>query len=366
MNTRKTIQKIFVITAWLIVASGITTLLIAANRKEQKHICRKLVINIKSSTEDIVIDKNNIAVLLHANAKHKLTNQPLSNINLQRLEKVLENNPWIANAELYFDSRDILHVTVTEKQPVARVFTSGGASYYIDSSAVHMPLMENVSLRLPVVTNFPDIKVLRKTDSALIKDIKSVLQFIRQNSFWNAQIAQIDITADRMFELIPTVGNHIIKIGGAENLDQKLERLYIFYQQVMSKTGFSKYRVLDVQYEGQVVATRKSATAVADSIQLQEKISELLNKIKLDEEKLKQEFPEQTVTNTSEKIKPVATDFSVLKKTNPHSNPVPEKSKRTSNSVEKNTKMKKVEIKRAEVKKAERKPKAVMTKPNDY
>ncbi|MBL0131954.1 MAG: hypothetical protein IPP43_13305 [Chitinophagaceae bacterium] len=34
----------------------------------------------------------------------------------------MEKNTWIEEAELYFDNRDVMHVTVTEKEPVARVF----------------------------------------------------------------------------------------------------------------------------------------------------------------------------------------------------------------------------------------------------
>ena len=40
------------------------------------------------------------------------------------MEDLLENNVWIRDAELYFDNKDVLHVTVTEREPVARIFTT--------------------------------------------------------------------------------------------------------------------------------------------------------------------------------------------------------------------------------------------------
>ena len=57
--------------------------------------------------------------------------------------------------------------------------------------------------------------------------------------------------------MIPVVGNHMVKLGNGENIEQKFNRLFIFYKQVLSKTGFDKYKTIDVQYAGQVVASKK-------------------------------------------------------------------------------------------------------------
>jgi cell division protein FtsQ len=49
----------------------------------------------------------------------------------------------------------------------------------------------------------------------------------------------------------------VIELGNAEDLDDKLNRLFSFYKQVWAKTGFEKYEKIDVQYAGQVVAIRR-------------------------------------------------------------------------------------------------------------
>jgi len=114
-----------------------------------------------------------------------------------------------------------------------------------------------MSARVLVFTGFPDKKVLTQKDSLLLNDVKTVAQFISKDSFWTSQASQIDITPERNFEMIPVIGNHLVKIGDAENLDQKFHRLFLFYNNVLSKTGFDKYRIIDAQYEGQIVAVRK-------------------------------------------------------------------------------------------------------------
>jgi cell division protein FtsQ len=108
---------------------------------------------------------------------------------------------------------------------------------------------------------------LSKSDSMVLKDVKSIAQYIQQDSFWTAEVAQVDITPQHTYEMIPVLGNQVINLGGADGLDTKFKKLYAFYRQVWSKTGFEKYARVDVQYEGQVVAVKRGVALQSDSAQ---------------------------------------------------------------------------------------------------
>jgi cell division protein FtsQ len=264
--------------AWLMVISGMITLLVAANRKQEKHLCTEVVIAIKGSGEKFYIEKNDVTELIERTANGSLVNKPVASINLGKLEQALEKNLWIRNAELFFDSRDALHVLVDEREPIARVFTRAGGSFYIDSSGHRMPLLEKVSLRLPVITGFTPAKKLNAQDSVILNQMKRVALFVYTNPFWNAQVGQIDLRDDNKIELIPVIGDHVIRLGDGNNIEEKLGRLYVFYKQVMSKAGFNRYAAVDVSFDGQVVAVNKGPVSTVDSIQLQRNIEALVNK----------------------------------------------------------------------------------------
>ncbi|MER3471505.1 MAG: hypothetical protein C4330_09250 [Chitinophagaceae bacterium] len=282
MSQKRIIRKILIVAAWLVVGSGMLTLLIAANSKQHAHTCKQLFISINGA-EKIYIEKNDIQKLLAAKLGGSFISKPLADFNLSSLEKALKAHPWIKNAEMYFDNLDALHVLVTEKEPVVRVFTKNGETFYLDSAAQKMPLLQNINIRLAVVTNFPDCKKLAAKDTVLLQGLKGLILFINSNNFWKAQIAQIDVTEDDGFELIPTVGNHIIRFGKGENIENKFKRLFVFYQQVLSKTGFDKYRIIDVQYADQIVGVKKEAVARVDSLQLQKNIQLLMNETRMQE-----------------------------------------------------------------------------------
>ncbi len=188
---------------------------------------------------------------------------PLHSIDLASMETALKQSQWIKNAELFFDNNNVLQVRITEREPIARIFTTSGSSFYIDSSLTRLPLSDKFSPRLPVFTDFPtEVKVLSKQDSDLIKDIRTLSQFINANSFWMAQIDQVDISSNRSFDLIPKLGDQVIHFGDAENCEEKFNKLLCFYKQVLTKLGWTHYSAIDVQFKGQVVGVRRGANEI--------------------------------------------------------------------------------------------------------
>lgn len=252
------------------------TLLLAAISKKNKGQCKDYSISIKGVQNNYFIDQKDVEQLLMKATKGSIKGQPVSSFKLHELEQMLEDNTWIDEAELYFDNKDVLHVTVTEKEPVARIFTTTGNSFYIDSLGRRMPLSDKLSARVPVFTGFPEKKKLNTADSALLNEVKGTANYIINHPFWMSQVAQIDITPERNFEMVPVVGNHLVKLGNGEHMEQKFNRLMVFYKQVLSKTGFDKYKVIDVQYKGQVVASRYAGDAKIDSVQLRKNVEKLL------------------------------------------------------------------------------------------
>jgi cell division protein FtsQ len=186
---------------------------------------------------------------------------------------------WIRDAQLFFDNNEVLQVKIDERDPLARVFTLSGNSFYIDSNCVRLPLSEKISAKLPVFTNFPaDNNRLNKADSALLQQVKQVGMYIKHEPFWMAQITQVDITPERKFEMIPMVGNHVIEFGDGTDFDKKFARLLQFYKLVLSKTGMDRYEKVNVQYDRQVIGVKKGGPlSRVDSLRAARNIQQLMN-----------------------------------------------------------------------------------------
>lgn len=246
---------------WIVLGVGTCTLLVAAMQKKDQKNCTDITIEIRGAYDHVFVDKGDVMKVLQRNGagKGKETNE----VALRSIEDALEKNAWIKKAELFFDNKQVLHAEIEEREPLARIFTLAGSSFYIDSSCMRLPLSEELSARVPMFTSFPsDKKRLSKPDSLVMDDVKQIALYIQQDSFLMAQVAQIDITPQRTYEIIPVLGDQIIKLGNADNLDEKFEKLTSFYKQVWAKAGFEKYETIDVQYSGQVVAVKRGSGKV--------------------------------------------------------------------------------------------------------
>ena len=279
MAIKKTIIKRIVTVVWIAVGIGAVVLLAAAIKRKDAQHCSGINVTIEGVDNNFFVDKKDIANTIALVVGGSVTGKAISGFDLKKLETALQNDIWVKTAQLFFDNNNKLMVKVIEREPVARVFTTTGSSFYIDSSLAMLPLSEKFSARLPVFTSFPsDKKVLSVQDSTLLRDILTVSMAIQKDSFNTAMIDQVDITGQRKFEMIPKIGNTIISFGDASNAADKFYKLQLFYREVMVKTGWNKYSEINVQYNGQVVAKRKGAEEKsADSLrtlQLMQAIAE--------------------------------------------------------------------------------------------
>lgn len=236
-------------------------LFVVAFINRETEFCKDFVIKINHHRQSEFI--TNIEVDEIINAKGNLKGQRIKQINISILESAIKKNAWVKNAELYFENNGILHVDIEQKEPIARLFTVNGLSYYLNNLGERLPVKQNATSRVLVITNFPsDNLKLSTTDSILLNETTRLANFINVDSFWNAQIAQINITNTGKFEFTPTIGNQLIVFGDSSNLKEKFDKLYSYYKSVWLQNGLNTYDTLDIRFEHQIVAKMKNKIIV--------------------------------------------------------------------------------------------------------
>jgi cell division protein FtsQ len=278
MSFNKNFRRTLIIAGWCLAAlAGIVLLVAAINRKSSRK-CLKSRIEINGGATRKFLDPKDVMAILTADGKEKLTGKTIASYDLKSIEEQLERNAWIRDAQVFFDNNEVLRIKVTERDPVARLFTAGGSSFLIDSAGKEMPLSGKTGMTLPVFTNFPGDRVREHgTDSVLVSAIRKLAVFIREDGFWSADIQQINIGPDHEFQMIPLLGNHLIEFGDASDYAGKFHRLLLFYRQVLSKTGFDRYSRIDLRFTGQIIGTkRESRVSRTDSLQAIRNVQQMI------------------------------------------------------------------------------------------
>ena len=282
LKTYKLKQILFGI-LWLLLAIAAIVLLIAAINKKEEKKCKSIEIELKGEGNNFFVEEADVLAMMTKLQTNEIIGSQINTINIRLLETELEKSIWIKKAELFFDNNEVLKVSIEEREPIARLFSTSGTSFYIDSMLFKLPLSDTYSAKVPVFTGFPSDKtILSELDSIILKQVKRLSMAIQKDSFHTAMIEQIDITPQLTFEFIPKIGNQLIQFGTATDIDAKLYKLKLFYKKVIAIESWNKYSTINLQYANQIIAKRRGVEDVtADSlkaIQLMQQIATIAEK----------------------------------------------------------------------------------------
>src|SRR5437763_10957037 len=142
MVKKQIIKNILLFTLWTVIGAGTIMLLVAAIQQKDAKKCTGVNISISGASNIIFVDKNDILNTITTIAKGAPAGKSTGSFDLKAIETALQRNVWVKDAQLYFDNNELLQVNVSEREPVARVFTNTGATIYIDSSIAMLPLSD--------------------------------------------------------------------------------------------------------------------------------------------------------------------------------------------------------------------------------
>lgn len=307
MNIKNPLKRFITILLWCLTCGSGLALLIAAINSKNSGFCNGMEVEINDGSKGSFLKKKDITDMLEKEGIKDLNNRKMASFDLLKMEGILRRNRWVSNAQLYFDNNQTLHLRIRERKPVARFFTISGTTYLIDSNGIQMPLGEGNAFRLPVFTGYPGEKFGLKKDSALNQQIRNLAFFLNTDSFWSNQIQEVHISPSKTFQLTPLIGNHKIEFGDGSDYETKFHKLFIFYNEVISKTGFEKYTGINIAFANQVIATRKEGLiSRADSIQARKNVMEMIrlaHKMEADTAKIRDIKPLERNTLTEQNLR---------------------------------------------------------------
>jgi len=265
MAKRRILLKVLIGAGWLLAGTAVTLLLAAAVGIRGHNTCQGYRIGHVRPDGGRYVDTSRVAALLTPSAA-SLAGRPLHGLDLHRMERALERDPWIRDADLYLDRAHILQVRIEEEDPVARIFTRTGHSFYIDSHLNRIPLNPRHTPRLPVFTGMPvTIRGDESSDTLHLRAAWAMVRHLRSDPLNLAIVEQVDFEAPAGFVIYPKVGDLRIVFGEPADIAGKFRRLRIFYDQVLAREGWSRYREVDLRFHDQIVALPAGA-APADTI----------------------------------------------------------------------------------------------------
>jgi len=232
----------------ILLAGYIVFATIAFCNKPTNEICKGIYLEMRDSSETGYMTTADIAVLLKQNGLDP-TGKLIDEVSCRSMEQQLNKVPLIASCECYKTINGYVVVEVECRKPILRVINSSGDSFYIDEEG---EVIEHTSkpTYIPIATGHISREFARK-------ELLTLAQYLFADELWNAQIEQIHVTPREEIELIPRVGDHTIVLGRPGNYAYKFSKLRTFYEKGLSQVGWDRYSRINIDYNNQVVGTKK-------------------------------------------------------------------------------------------------------------
>ena len=167
-------------------------------------------------------------------------------LDLNELEGRLNQHPMIQDANVYLSVDGVLGARIQQRRPIARVASS--PSFYIDQLGTKMPLSNVHTLRVPLVTGVTDNNM---------ESVTMVLNHLIKDPFMLKHVVGIDIQRDQSMILLVRSYDFRILLGKPQNLNRKFQNFKAFYQKTLKDKTLENYSLINLQVNGQVVATKK-------------------------------------------------------------------------------------------------------------
>lgn len=241
------LKKIIIIFATIVAAAYMIFALFFIDILPTETKCRGV---------QIVISDNDLQALSVESIDRQLKQKGLDpkgkamdKIVCEEIEKMLLESSIIKDCQCYKTHKNLIGIRISCKRPIIHVFDQSGGEYYLDGNAAVIRSVQN-AIYLPVASG--DIK-----DEETKQNLVQIALFLQEERFWREQVEQIHVTPKQEIILVPRIGNHLVELGKADNLKEKLAKLKEFYTEGLNKVGWNKYNRINIEFDKQVICTKK-------------------------------------------------------------------------------------------------------------
>ncbi|HOD09824.1 MAG TPA: cell division protein FtsQ [Flavobacterium sp.] len=168
-------------------------------------------------------------------------------LDLKKLENSINQHELIQKADVFVSVDGVLKAVVKQKTPLGRVVSETG-SFYIDYEGNRMPLSDNYTARVPLISG--EINGVKK------EKLSEVLKMIYEDEFLRKNIISVQVLSSGSLIMENRNYDFDIDFGRIINIDKKFKNYKAFFQKAVSDSTLNKYKKINLKFTQQVVCIK--------------------------------------------------------------------------------------------------------------
>ncbi len=250
---------------WLVALSGSIYLVAWTNYMRVNTHSEKLIVAIEETDYPALISEEDVKSKILEEIP-SVIGSSAKNIKLEEIEGQVAGNTQLSDVKAFLDISGNIHVKAKPRKAILRIFDESGAHLYLGEDKILMDHSLTQSHRILVANGNISHLNSEQRQKILIKEVQlpelydqlyNLALLIEEDDFLNTLINQIYIKKDQKAILTPKLGVKKIEFGALEHMEEKLFKLKAFYLQGNQKVDWQKYNAINIEYENQIVCSKK-------------------------------------------------------------------------------------------------------------
>ncbi len=257
------VKKILSIVCWAITGVAVILLFVFGRKWYLETPLKGIVVNMERHHSNGFVERDSVLALAEAlcDMEHHAS---ISNVDLIKLRKELDKNPWIEWSNAHIGLNDTLTINIKEYEPIMRVYNTDQQSAYITAEGVMTPPSPHYTPRMIIASGNYVFKMTGKNnhvsdtlfrDSGLAETL-TIAKAIQKDPFLNGNIGQIHRNNKKQYELTVNGLSAVVFVGDTLNIDTKLAKLGKLLEKYSGTEELNAYKNIDLQYKNQIVCTK--------------------------------------------------------------------------------------------------------------
>ena len=251
----------------LLGAVVLAVIVVAANISRSRSAVKGVEVNIRYGKTPPLVDDRTVrdSILAHIPA---LLQHSVSGVDRDAVVSAASRVPYLSEVTASVSVSGKVVVRAKQRRPIVRLYY-GGREFYLDDEGALMPasnlgtcnvLVAGGDFRRPLPADSLWAVAATESGNTQLADLWQVAYFLDSESRYGDLIDQLYVERDGDLLMVPKLGNHVVELGAADNLDEKFDLLLTFYRKGMPRAGWDTYSRISLKYHGQVVCTKRNET----------------------------------------------------------------------------------------------------------
>ena len=242
----------------LIIVTGallLAALVLVANITRSNSVVQDLEVEIRYGRTPVLVDSQVVRDTV-LRAIPQLRQTTVKSVDCDRVTTAASHVPYLTDITTSTTVSGRVLVKAKQRRPIARVFY-GTREMYLDQEGALFPISPLGECNV-LVMNGEFTEPLR-LDSLnwQMTELWKLACFLDEEEDYGTLVDQAYIEHDGDIMLVPKLGDFVIELGSADDLEEKFENLWTFFRKGMPRAGWDTYSRLSVKFKGQVVCKKK-------------------------------------------------------------------------------------------------------------